>query len=173
MKVALIIGHKLTSGGALSYNHVSEFEYNEELVGMVASNLSDTDIDVMIFHRNKYLELPNEINEKNPDMVVSFHCNAHDTKTTGTEVLYYHKSAAGLAIADKFVNSIHKCLGLRNRGVKPKHTEDRGGIILRYTNAPCVLLESFFIDNPLDFSTGVDLKNELALAISDVIKELE
>lgn len=172
MKVALVIGHKMTSGGAASYNGVTEFEYNEELVGMVASNLMDSDIEVLIFHRKKYLELPGEINAKNPDLVISFHCNSFNTEATGSEVLYYHKSIAGQALAETFVDALHKCLGLRSRGAKPKRTEDRGGIILRYTNAPCIILEPFFIDNPLDFSVGIDLKNELSLAISGTIQEI-
>lgn len=170
MRVALVIGHKMTSGGASSYNGVTEFEYNEELVGMVASNLSDEpDIEVLIFHRKKYKDLPDEINEKNPDLVISFHCNAYDKTATGSEVLYYHKSKKGEQIAKVMINSIHQCLGLANRGAKPKRVEERGGPILKYTNAPCVMLEPFFIDNPLDFSVGVDLKNELSLAISETI----
>lgn len=173
MRVALVIGHKMVSGGAVSHNHTSEFEYNEELVGMVASNLADSDVEVLIFHRNVYLELPDEINAKNPDVVISFHCNSFNKEATGTEVLYYYKSVKGKKLAETMSNKIHHTLGLRNRGPKPKSTEDRGGIILRYTDAPCILLEPFFIDNPLDFSVGTDLKNELSLAISDVIREID
>ena len=174
MRVALVIGHKFTSGGAVSFNHTTEFEYNEELVGMIASNLSDEpDIEVLIFHRKNYKDLPDEINEKNPDFVISFHCNAYDTRATGSEVLYYHKSKAGMLLADELQSSIHSCLGLVNRGIKPKTSEDRGGYLLTYTKAPCVILEPFFIDNPLDFSVGSDLKYELSLALTDVIKELK
>lgn len=173
MKVALVIGHKSTSGGADSFNNTNEFEYNEELVGMVAGNLADNpDVEVLIFHRKIYRNLPDEINEKNPDLVISFHCNAYDGNSTGSEVLYYHKSKTGMIVADKFQNAIHKCLGLRNRGIKPKSTEQRGGYLLRYTDAPCVLLEPFFIDNDLDFGVGTKLKCELSLAISEVISDL-
>lgn len=172
MKVALVIGHKQMSGGANSYNHITEFEYNEELVGMVASDLADTNIEVLIFHRKVYRDLPNEINEQKPDLVISFHCNAFNTEATGSETLYYHKSIKGKEIADKFQKSIHRCLGLVNRGIKPKTTEERGGYLLRYTDAPCILLEPFFIDNPLDFSVGTELKNDLSLAIAETIQEI-
>lgn len=169
MRVALVIGHKMTSGGAVSYNGVSEFEYNEELVGMVASNLVGTSIEPLIFHRNSYAKLPDEINSKDPDLIISFHCNAFNKKATGSEVLYYYKSRKGKAIARTVLSAIHKCLGLVNRGIKSKSSEDRGGYLLRYTKAPCIIIEPFFIDNELDFLTGVDLKIDLALAISDAI----
>lgn len=172
MRIALVIGHKLTSGGAVSYNGITEFEYNEELVGMVASNLADSEHEVLIFHRKRYRDLPDEINEKNPNLVISFHCNAFNTKATGSEVLYYRNSIVGQAVAAKLADAIHECLGLVNRGLKAKSSEDRGGYLLRYTKAPCVLLEPFFIDNPLDFSVGTDLKQELSLAISDIIEKL-
>jgi len=172
MKVALVIGHKLFSGGAVSYNGISEFEYNEELVGMVANNLVDSNVEPLIFHRKLYRDLPKELNTKNPDLIISFHRNAFNTKATGSEVLYYYKSNTGRHTAATLLNAIHECSGLVNHGVKAKSAEDRGGYLLRYTHAPCVILEPFFIDNPLDFSIGVDFKEDLALAISDAIIKL-
>jgi len=43
-------------------------------------------------------------------------------------------------------------LELTNRGIKPKTSEDRGGYLLRYTKAPCVIAEPFFIDNDDDLA---------------------
>jgi len=172
MKVALIIGHKLTSGGAVSPNGVDEFDYNEELAGMIACNLSDEPgIEVLIFHRKKYLELPGEINAKNPDIVISLHCNAYNTKVSGSEVLYYYKSVKGKVLAQKMLDAIKQALNIKDRGIKGKSTEDRGGVILRYTDAPCVLLEPFFIDNPFDWNIGRAMKLNLALSLSDAIME--
>ena len=65
--------------------------------------------------------------------------------------MYYHKSKQGKAIAQIFQNNMLSALGLSNRGLKPISAEDRGGYLLRYTNAPCVLIEPFFIDNNSDF----------------------
>lgn len=173
MRVALVIGHTLSSGGAKSSTGVSEFEYNEELVGMIANNLSDlSDVDTLIFYRDSYAELPEQINLNDPDLIISFHCNAFNTKATGTETLYYHSSIPGQQVADRLQGAMHSCLGLVNRGIKPKHSEDRGGYLLAETNAPCVIIEPFFIDNPLDFEVGKDLKYELSIAIAEVIEEL-
>ncbi len=171
-KVALVVGHKRNSGGASSSNGVTEFNYNEELVSMVADNLSELKIEVLIFYRDNYRDLPDEINSKNPDLIISFHCNAFNTKASGSEVLYYHKSIIGKSIADMFKEAICNTLYLRDRGIKGKSTEERGGYLLRYTKAPCVILEPFFIDNRSDFSVGTKFKNELALSIAAVIVKL-
>ena len=172
MRVALVIGHTRFSGGASSHNGVDEFEYNEELAGMIASNLSDEhDIDALIFHRKSYRKLPKEINAKKPDIVISLHCNAYNTQVSGSEVLYYYKSKNGKILAQKMLDAIKQALDIKDRGVKGKSTEDRGGYILRYTNAPCVILEPFFIDNPDDYKIGKSMKNELALSLSDAILE--
>jgi N-acetylmuramoyl-L-alanine amidase len=66
-------------------------------------------------------------------------------------MLYYHSSENGKKIAEIFQKNIVSCLELPDRNVKPKHTEDRGGYLLRYTNAPCIISEPFFIDNDNDY----------------------
>lgn len=172
MKIALVIGHKASSGGAMSPSGVSEFLYNEDLVSRVASNLADTNIEVLIFYRKSYSRLPEEINKTNPDIVISFHCNAYNGQASGSEVLYYWLSTAGKKIATVLQKAIHNCLRLPDRGVKPKRTEDRGGYILKYVNAPCVILEPFFIDNEYNYQIGIEKKPQLALAISDEIIEI-
>ena len=56
----------------------------------------------------------------------------------------------GKQIAELFQENMLHILELPNRGVKGISVEDRGGNLLRYTNAPCVLIEPFFIDNNND-----------------------
>lgn len=172
MKVALVIGHKMVSGGASSHNGIQEFEYNEELAGMIAGNLADEpNIETLIFHRKSYSKLPFEINAKNPDIIISLHCNSFNKEVSGSEVLYYYRSKKSEVLAGKMLHAINRSLNLKNRGIKPKSTEEKGGYLLRYTNAPCVLLEPFFIDNKSDWEIGRKMKNELALSLSDAILE--
>jgi N-acetylmuramoyl-L-alanine amidase len=169
-KCALVIGHTAAKSGARNavYN-ISEFEFNERLINDLVSTLHDPietpTIEPNVVYRKTYSELPNDVNAINPDFVVSFHCNAYNTVASGTETLYYHSSTKGKAIAKIFQDNIVHVLGLSNRGVKGKGTEDRGGYLLRYTKAPAVLLEPFFIDNVKDYDRVISVYDEFLQAL--------
>jgi N-acetylmuramoyl-L-alanine amidase len=92
--------------------------------------------------------------------------------TSGTEVLYYHTSQKGKQMAEILQNHLVTYLGLKDRGIKPKSAEDRGGYLLRYTNAPCVIAEPFFIDNDQDLSVAMLNKSGLADAYIKAIDEI-
>lgn len=165
-KCALVVGHKPTSPGACNQTYrICEYEFNDNLIEQVRTSLVDAidpdgGIEIEVVYRNKYKELPAKINKLNPDFVVSFHCNAFNKKASGTETLYYHTSNKGEKIAQIFQNNMVQALGLPNRGIKPKGSEERGGYLLRYTNAPAVLIEPIFIDNDKDFEQ-LTLKRQL------------
>ena len=59
-----------------------------------------------------------------------------------------------------------------NLGVKPKKSEDRGGYLLRYTHAPCVIAEPFFIDNDEDLARAREDPDGLALAYARAIDKI-
>jgi N-acetylmuramoyl-L-alanine amidase len=156
-KCALVVGHKPSSAGACNQTYrICEYEFNSNLIDSIRTSLVDAidpdgGIEIIKVYRDTYRGLPFEINKLNPDFVVSFHCNAFNKKASGTETLYYRSSKRGEQIADIFQNNMVRALGLPNRGIKPKGSEDRGGYLLRYTNAPAVLIEPIFIDNDNDF----------------------
>jgi len=170
-KCALVVGHKPGSPGACNETQgICEFELNNELVDLIMSRLSssvepDGGIELVKVLRNTYRGLPSDINELNPDFVVSFHCNAFNKRASGTETLYYHKSVKGKKIADIFQSNMRYILELPDRGTKGIDVEDRGGHLLKYTNAPCVLVEPFFIDNDKDFNKYVSNKLMFVQAI--------
>ena len=173
MKIALVIGHKESSQGAKNANGVTEFQYNKMLVSMINSILHGSDVDVEIVYRDlPYWQLPQKINNLRPDYIISFHCNAFNTHVSGTEVLYYYKSEKSEQLALKMQKALIDVFRLKDRGIKPKSTEDKGGILLRYTNAPCVILEPFFIDNNGDYIVGHTRMDMLAQSVADVIEEL-
>lgn len=169
MKIALVVGHKERSPGACNSNGLCEFEYNNQLVKLINKRLIDGKVESHIVYRNSYLDLPVKINEIEPSHIISFHCNAFNKKASGTEVLYYHRSSTAKVMARTLQDSIVGVLGLPDRGIKPKTAEDRGGYLLKYTHAPCVIVESFFIDNDNDLIIGVELIEELADAISELM----
>uniref|UniRef100_A0A6M3LXK8 Putative N-acetylmuramoyl-L-alanine amidase n=3 Tax=viral metagenome TaxID=1070528 RepID=A0A6M3LXK8_9ZZZZ len=166
-KCALIVGHKESSQGAVSPSGITEFAYNQELAELIKKYVERA--EVVIVYRRTYEQLPDDVNQIKPDFAVSLHCNAFNKKASGSEVLYYEKSSKGKELARKLQTAIVKVLGLPDRGIKAKTSEDRGGYLLRYVKAPIVIIEPFFIDNPADYMVGAEKKAELAEAIAHVI----
>lgn len=157
MRVAIVIGHSETSKGARNSSYdVSEFDFNQKLAHDIEHNYGNLfnfheDEIVVVYRENGYKNLPHEINELNPDLIVSLHCNAFNTEASGCEMLYYHKSEKSKEVARLFQNHLVQRLDNKDRGTKSRTTEDRGGYLLRYTKAPCIIVEPFFIDNDEDF----------------------
>lgn len=168
MKVALVVGHRLSSQGACAPD-ICEFDFNEDLAHMVARFIPES----YVVYRETYRGLPDKINKEKPELIISFHCNAFNKKVSGTETLYYYKSKKGKKLAKKLQKAIVNVLDLKDRGIKPKSAEDRGGYLLKYTNAPCVIIEPFFIDNPIDLVIATELKKELSEAIAMAILEIK
>jgi len=174
---ALVIGHKKTSPGAYNIDHdIYEFEFNEKIALGIEKRFYDSDIIIQRIYRRTYKSLPNDINELNPDFIISLHCNAFNTKAKGCEVLYYYKSWLGLTMAtilQKNLLSIKPdSIESRDRGIVPLTVEDRGGYLLKYTKAPCVIAEPFFIDNSNELEYFLDPINEAAL-IAAYCKSIE
>jgi N-acetylmuramoyl-L-alanine amidase len=165
MELALVIGHTSRSPGACNKTYeLCEFNFNENLAKDITDNLSNSIMRSIIVYRDyagSYSKLPEYINMYiKPAFVVSLHCNAFNTKASGTETLYYYKSVKGKAMAKVFQENLVDVLNLPDRGTKGKGTEDRGGYILRYTHAPCIICEPFFIDNDNDLQRAKDKYDE-------------
>lgn len=168
---ALVIGHKRQSPGAINEHHnLTEFAFNDKLAQDIEAK--QTDVTIQRVYRRTYKSLPDDINELSPDFVVSLHCNAFDHKASGTEVLYYHHSQTGAEIADILCSELVAGLELRNRGAKPRSAEDRGGYLLRYTKAPCVIAEPFFIDNDKDVDIVRQRRSKLVKAYLKGINQI-
>lgn len=174
MKVALIVGHKESSPGAGNAKEgINEYVFNNELAHDISDKLGEADIRCEIVYRDEYSKLPFEINLKvKPDFIVSLHCNAFDTMATGTEVLYYHSSSRSKQMAEILQKELVDALKLRDRGIRERHTEDRGGYLLRYTEAPCVICEPFFIDNDTDCRVALEYYDDLVMAYVNGIEKI-
>ncbi len=170
-KCAIVIGHKKTSPGASNKSSgLTEFVFNDKLAQDIEQEISG--VDIQRVYRRTYNSLPSDINDLNPDFIVSLHCNAFDGSVSGTEVLYYHRSTKGERIAGILNEHIINSLGLKNRGIKPKTSEDRGGHLLKNTIAPCVISEPFFIDNDKDVQKALTKRDLLVKAYADGIKAI-
>jgi N-acetylmuramoyl-L-alanine amidase len=168
---ALVIGHKKHSPGAINAaTNLSEFDFNEDLALRIEMKVQKAMIQRI--YRRTLQELPNDINILGPDFIVSLHCNAFDGSVSGTEVLYYHRSAQGKIMAKTLLTHLVALLTLPNRGIKPKTAEDRGGYLLRYTVAPCIIAEPFFIDNDDDVARAQANLDGLAAAYTAAIDDI-
>lgn len=153
MKVALVIGHSEKSQGARNAIYgASEFEFMQKLAHDIEREWSEHNMsdEIVVVYRETYEKLPHQINALGVDLVVSLHANAYDARSSGCEMLYYHASERGKHIAGIFQDRVCGVIQNAYRGIKPKHSEDRGGYLLRYTKAPCIICEPFFIDNDGD-----------------------
>lgn len=172
-KCALVIGHKRDNVGASNgATGLSEFVFNEALASEVKSVLEASNVDIEIVYRRTYDSLPSDINKLKPDFIISLHCNACNRKVTGTEVLYYHQSSKGKLIAEILLGHLVGALGLEDRGIKPRTSEERGGHLLQKTIAPCIIAEPFFIDNDGDLKVVMDNRANLIEAYAEAIKAI-
>ncbi len=170
-KCALVIGHKKSSSGASNKKMgLTEFAFNEKLAMEIEDEIKD--VDIQRIYRRTYNTLPSDINELNPDFIISLHCNAFNEEASGTEVLYYHRSTKGKLMAEILNEKLVDALGLNNRGIKPKSAEDRGGYLLKSTLAPCVIAEPFFIDNNSDLKVAIDNRDALIKAYATSIESI-
>ena len=168
---ALVIGHKKDSPGAVNQSsNLTEFDFNDELAKKIENEVSG--VNVQRVYRKTYATLPGDINNLSPDFVISLHCNAFNKTASGTEVLYYHRSNNGKRMAQILNDKLVAALGLPDRGIKPKTVEDRGGSLLKSTNAPCVISEPFFIDNDNDLQVANANLDKLVDAYARSIEEI-
>jgi N-acetylmuramoyl-L-alanine amidase len=164
MKVALIVGHTSKSPGACNKKHgVCEYPFNDKLSIEIydSMKINYPHIHLVIIRRRSYKTLPQDVNAVNPKFAISMHCNAINGNINFTETLYYHTSDRGKKLAEIVQKEMVQALGFRDRGIKPKTVEDRGGHILRYTNMPVVIAEPFFIDNDSAFEHVIKNKYDM------------
>lgn len=167
--VGLIIGHTPDEPGATNpEQQISEWHYNATLARMVASQLDNAQI-IMRDRPNDWRGLPSKVNAASADFAVSMHLNAYKGDAKGSEVLYWHTSRQGKALADLLQPTFTGMLGTKDRGTRPREKYDRGWRLLRETDMPIVIAEPFFVDDQL---TEMQPKTaELAAAYVSAIDE--
>ena len=177
MKINVSIGHSSKDKGAVTKDEsFSEYEFNSLLAQTLKELLIKEGFNVIVTNRltdgggTGMTADVRAINATDADISVELHCNAFNNETGGCETLYWHKSVSGKKLAQSIQNEMVSALGNNNRGIKPINSKGRGGTVLRDTKMPMVITEPFFIDNPKDFSNGVNKIDKLALAITRGIK---
>lgn len=167
MRVGVVVGHSVKDPGAVNANGRTEFGFNSELATMVSVELLKRDMDPVIIWRDRtYSSMPEKVNSFNVDFSIELHCNAFNTKASGSETLFFSGSDNGCRLATFIQEEITGVLGLSDRGAKGVDKSARGGLMLVKTAKPHVILEPFFIDNAGDLTVGERRKPQLAEAIA-------
>lgn len=173
-KIAVFAGHGGSDPGAVAnglYEKTLTLEMSLALTaelrrrGYEVINNRTTDTDRSL---NADIRLANS---ENVAAVIELHLNSNSgTPGTGTET-YYSVTGKGRELAELINRNLVK-IGYADRGAKT-YPNIFGGdylAILRYTDAPAVLVEVFFINNPSDLSLYDP--NKIAVAIADAVQEL-
>lgn len=167
---ALVIGHSQESPGAINEAcGLSEFAFNEIISMDIAAAVQEA--DVVRVNRHSYTRLPSQINQLNPDFIISLHCNAFNQNASGTEVLYYQGSLLGQQLAALLQPKLIAALQLRDRGLQPVTSRNRGGFLLHNTLAPAIIAEPFFIDNDDDLLIARKNTDQLVNAYAETIEQ--
>lgn len=152
-KVALIVGHTKKSQGAISYNGVSEYEYNTKVANAVV-DLVETK-KVKVFYRDKIGRKGAAYKAArwagDESLSIELHFNAFRTAAYGTETLALSEDEDSIEIANALSKAISVEFGTKLRskyGVKEVPKNGRGGMNLQYCKEAgiesSILVEPFF-----------------------------
>ena len=175
MRIGLVIGHHEQGKGAYSpHLKVSEWDfYNEVIEHFKAIH---TKHDFYVFRHDANVKGYNtrmkntaaEINRVGVDLVILLHFNSHASDASGCETLYTAKSDEGKRYAKLFNDHVCEWIDVKNRGIKPKFSGDRGFGELYYTDAPTILIEPFFGSSESDCKEVVNA-NYMAQILNDFL----
>jgi len=162
MKLAIVVGHNEKYQGATGINGVTEYEFNSELAQDLRDVLILDGVNVEVFYREpirsyrRQIDLLNmELREFRPDLTIELHFNASiDTDVEGHEVLYCKKSRRGKHVAQIFDKLYDRWLRNKDRNIKGRNFNERGGRFLCTGREPRVILEPFFASHIDEYDFG-------------------
>ena len=152
MKVAFVIGHHEKAKGKFSkYLKSTEWDFYKEVMSYFKN-------PIVFYHNHNissYIDRQSETGRKLNllplDLVLELHFNGFNTKSTGVETFYHHKSSKGKYYAEKFNDICVRWTALKLRGAKPLNNSKQNGFgFLNSNKHPSILIEPFFGDNESD-----------------------
>jgi hypothetical protein len=178
MKVALVIGHAKDKQGAWGNAGISEFKYWGDFIEDVLDSLPSK-------HKYKVFKRPtskrgygsrmellhNKLDSWGSDLTISFHFNAAgSTKANGHEVLYC--SNTGKKYSDLLNRKFSKYLNSKDRGIKRRARNERGGGFLCRGKSVCILIEPYFAAHQKSFIKGTKGYENIKKSLIEFLKEI-
>lgn len=165
-RFAVLIGHNSESQGAFSDGmHVSEWVYNKRVYAKMAALQGEYGLEIRQFFRHRSSSYSQEIADAysaidawSPEVIVELHFNAGGGH--GSEMLYWHTSANGRALASAVQMAVVEALGRPSRGLKPRKDGERESTSLTASIHPTILTEPFFDDSEGDTARMLALGEE-------------
>jgi N-acetylmuramoyl-L-alanine amidase len=171
MLIAGNAGHCPGLDPGCSGSRITEAELAKQYVEKINGYLEAVGIETIFIQENELWDICNIANRNNVDLFYSLHFNAFNHVATGTETLYCAGSSKGKIFAQCVQDQLVNTLGLVNRGLKTD-----GLYVTRNTDAPAILIEVGFLDNPHDEAVLVDRMDDacraVARGITDAIQKL-
>lgn len=152
MKINVHAGHTKQTGNApgasgIVHESVEDRKIKDAVIKLLKER-GHTVYDCTAEGRNSsdnLYQIVKKCNAHDVDLDVSIHLNCYNGKGHGTETLIYSENSKAKKYAQAIDKNIAK-LGFTDRGVKIR----QGLYVLRRTNAPALLVETFFCDNKAD-----------------------
>lgn len=171
MKVYLDAGHGGVDSGAIGIDGRQEKDDAQRLTDLVANKLKGSGITVVVnTDVNQTLQsVVNQSNSENVDLFISIHRNAFDDpKSNGLEVYTcQNPREVTNANANIVYERLLRVAQMTSRGVK-----EANFYVLKYTNAPAMLLEIGFVTNKNDNALFDQNIEGYANAIADGINKI-
>jgi N-acetylmuramoyl-L-alanine amidase len=180
--IGICVGHSRTingrvEGGASSWDgHEYEWHFNRDLAKRIKSFLSAYNVNSVMYDKYEgvgYSQaqkmLATSLKSRGVTHAIELHFNSAGPAAHGHEVLFWHASANGKALALSIEKSLSAHFKTPARGAKGLTSADRGAEFVRGTHCPAVIVEPFFGSSKEDWQAVAERPDELAKAIAEGI----
>ena len=161
-RLALVIGHNAKSGGAIRRDTgENEYSWNGRLAKMMHALAPEYGLETKIFRRKAGVSYYRQIkavytsvDRWEADGSIELHFNGSaNPKANGVETLS-SGSTRSLLLASAVQNEMVETIGLKDRGVKVRGRNQRGGLSLHKGRTPAIIGEPFFGSNRCDLAAS-------------------
>ena len=131
---------------------MNERDFNLEVASHLSKHLSKNGIPSRIVSDYKgggygyaMQDAADQVKDMRASIALELHFNSASPSASGHEWIYWHSSASGRALAEAFRGQFGKDYpNIKQRPLRGITAQMRGGLFLRYTYCPSLILEPFF-----------------------------